>query len=148
MPDTSSLFTRRALLATVVGGATIATALAQPRVRRSLGTGATFKSAFTSASFSLVRSDHDAWAAQIGSVLQVRGGPSMRIEGIELFADYGRHRANLIRGRAFLVRFELLNGGRLAGDAIYTVSHASQGAFDLYLLTTPTRPSFVQAVFN
>ena len=144
MSRTTSKLSRRTLLASLAGGGTIAAALASPRL---LGE-ETLSDAFVSPFFWLERGDDRAWSAQIGNVLQVEGGSAMRVIGVDTFAAYGASDADLVRPRAFAVNFEIVSGGRIAGDVIHRVTHPSYGSFDLFVKTTPELPTFVQAVFN
>ena len=148
MSRTSSKLSRRTLLATLAGGGTVAAALASPRLLGEETLSDAFEDAFVSPFFWLERGDDRAWSAQIGNVLQVEGGTAMRVSGVETFAAYGATDADLVRPRAFAVNFEIVSGGRIAGDVIHRVTHPSYGSFDLFVKTTPELPTFVQAVFN
>lgn len=148
MVEPSPNVTRRTAIATVVGGATVATAMAQSQPGTANAVLASFADAFSSPFFSLERGDETAWAAEVGTVFTVQGGPSLQVTGIETFARYGRTAANLIRSRAFLVNFAATDRGRIVGDTIYRVTHPRFGSFDLFLKTTPELPTFAQAVFN
>ncbi len=149
MAEKRSKLTRRAAIATVVGGATIVTAMARTQVKSGRTDPlAAFRHSFQSPFFSLQRGDDTAWAAEVGTVLQTRSGARLRITGVETFASYGRRQRNLIRPRAFAVNFELVGGRPIAGDTIHTLAHPRHGVFDLFLITTPQLPAFAQAVFN
>lgn len=150
MDEQKAKLTRRAAIATVVGGATLAAATARSQLGGSTDVLALFEGGFSSPFFSLERGDHTAWLGEVGTELQTRGGPALRVTGVETFADYGRSEGveELIRSRAFAVNFESVGSGRIAADTIYTVTHPRYGSFDLFLKTTPALPGFVQAVFN
>jgi hypothetical protein len=149
MAESHSKLTRRAAIAAVVGGATIATAVARTQIKPAGPDALTaFRSSFRSPFFSLEKGDDLAWGTQIGSVLQVQGGAQLRVTGVETFASYGRRHRNLIRPRAFLVNFQLVGGQPIQGDIVHRLTHPSLGSMDLFLKTTPELPNFAQAVFN
>jgi len=99
---------------------------------------------------SLANAGYDEWMDQVGSVFSLGGGTSMRLAGVEPFAASGTRPIILPRDRAFMAVFEVLNGGSMAGDLIYTANHPQYGAFPVFLSASsdPRRPSRMIAVFN
>jgi len=145
MAEKRKSLSRRAMLGGVVGGGAIVTAAAKSGLTDSV-TG-TFSRGFSSPYFSLELADHKAWGAEVGNTLAVQDGPTLRIASVETFVRYGET-DGLIRSRAFLVNLEAVTSGRITGNAIHRVTHPTAGAFDLFLVTSPTHPTFAQAVFN
>jgi len=147
MAEKKKILSRRAMLGGVVGGGAVAAAAAKTGLTDLSGATSTFSRTFTSPYFSLARADHTAWAAEVGKKLSVQNGPTLKIASVETFASYGET-DGLIRSRAFLVNLQATTSGRIAGNAIYNVTHPTYGTFELYLVTSPSSPTFAQAVFN
>lgn len=147
MSAAKPLFSRRALVTALIGGGAVAAVAATgpSRVRRALGS---FAQSFRSPFFSLERADHNAWQTQIGSLLQVSGGPSLQIVGVELFAPYGNGARRTSRRRAFAVNLQAQGAAAVADDVAHTVSHPRYGSFQLFLTTNSARPDLAVAIFN
>lgn len=132
--------------ALVSGGAIAAVAAGGPSlVRKSAGS---FQQAFRSPYGSLERGDHNLWQVEIGSLLQISGGPALQIAGVELFTPYGRGASRTSRRRAFAVNLQAQGGVGIVGDVVHSVSHPRHGAFQLFLTTHPARPDLAVAIFN
>jgi hypothetical protein len=138
---------RRAAVAALVGGGAIAVAVAQPRIFRSRP-GDAFAQKFSSPFFTLGLGDHNNWQAEVGSRVQVRGGPVMRVSNVEAFAPLGPAKTGSTRQRPFMVTFEIMDGSPLLGDMIYSLTHPSRGSFDLFLTASRKSPRLIQAMFN
>lgn len=146
MAESKKSLSRRAMLGGVVGGGAVVAAAAKTGLT-SVSSVDSFARNFTSPYLSLERADHKAWAAEVGKVLTVDGGPSLRIASVETFVRYGET-AGLIRSCAFLVNLQATTSGRIVGNTIYRVTHPTNGSFNLFLVTSPLYPTFAQAVFN
>lgn len=98
---------------------------------------------------SLADAGYDEWLDQVGSVFAVGGGTGMSLFGVEPLNSSGARPLNL-RDRAFLLHFNVLNGGTMAGDLIYTVSHPQYGPLRIFLSASTDRrtPGRMLAVFN
>ncbi len=147
MAEQKKSLSRRAMLGGVVGGGAIAAAAAKTGITDLDGVTNTFTRSFRSPFLSLERADHRAWIAEIGETLAVQGGPTLKIAGVETFVKYGET-DGLIRSRAFVVNLEAVTTGRIAGNTIHRVTHPTYGSFDLFLVTSPSFPTFAQAMFN
>ena len=147
MAEKTKSLSRRAMLGGVVGGGAIAAAAAKTGLTDLSSATSTFSRTFTSPFFSLERADHKAWAAEVGKTLAVQSGPTLRIASVETFVRYGET-DGLIRSRAFVVNLQAITSGRIVGDTIQRVTHPTYGSFDLFLVTSPSHPTFAQAVFN
>jgi hypothetical protein len=153
MKQTGSFLSRRKLLAGVGGVAVGAVALiaapfravivatremvsSQPVLRRLL--------------LSLADAGYNEWLDQVGSVFVVGGGTSMKLVAVTAFNAVGPRPAGLGRDRAFLAKFDVQNGGTMAGDLIYTAMNPRYGAFPIFLSGSndPTLRHRMTAVFN
>jgi hypothetical protein len=137
MEQTGFFLSRRKLVAGVAGIAVGAVALmaspfravivaparnllrSQPVLRRML--------------LSLADAGYDEWLDQVGSTLTVAGGTSLKLVAVTPFNSIGTRPASLGRDRAFLAKFDVQNGGTMAGDLIYTAVHPQYGAFTIFL---------------
>lgn len=145
MSTSNSKISRRALVAAGLGGAAVAVAAVREKgIVRLEGAG--FNN-FKSEHFALDRSNHAGWEAMVGQLVQVVGGPVMRIASVERFAPFKNRARGTSRDRAFMVTFQV-NGGAVASDTIHSITSARTGRFDIYLTTSPTKPGHAQAVFN
>jgi predicted acylesterase/phospholipase RssA len=149
MSEPGAMLTRRMMIAGALGGATVAGALAAQTLREPLRESAgSFVDAFTSPFRSLINGDHTAWSAEIGALVELAGGAVLRISRVELFAPFGEDAEDLNRSRAFAVTFENVNRATVESDTIYRVTHPDHGSFELFLITAPSAPTTVQAIFN
>lgn len=148
MSQSINLFSRRAVLATLGGGGTIAVAVAAPKLIGSGPANAGFQSNFRSPFASLTTGDHNMWRAAIGSTVQVTNGPSLRVAGVETFAPFGKGAKGTSRKAAFMVKFEVVGGSPLPGDMIYDVVSPTQGSMQLFLTRPINAPQLVQAMFS
>ncbi|HYJ53617.1 MAG TPA: hypothetical protein VEW04_10650 [Allosphingosinicella sp.] len=97
---------------------------------------------------SLASASYDEWADQVGSTFAVAGGHGMALAGVRALSSSGT-RPTGTRDRAFVALFDVLAGGTMAGDLIYTVSHPESGPFQVFLAATdPRTPRRMLAVFN
>ena len=146
MAEPLSRMNRRTAIAALVGGGTVAVAMAAPSLSSS-GSLTTFQQAFTSPNATLDRADYSTWTAEIGSTLQIENGPGLRFASVETGAPYGPQ-AGLIRSRSFLVNFDIVGRGSVTSDRVYRVSHRKYGSFDLYVRTAAQVGNFAQASFS
>ncbi len=144
-----STVSRRSILLGLAGAAVsavIATTALSPsmgeRTRRLLA-----GNRFTRRFVSLADAGQGEWAAQVGSAFRLEGGYRLRLAGVRPLHSQGARPAAVARDRAFAAVFEVLNGGTLAEDLIYSASHAQYGALPLFLTGTGD-PRRMLAVFN
>jgi hypothetical protein len=153
MENTKSLLARRKLLIGLGGAAVAAVALmARP-----------FRTLIATASRQLVRSDvqrrlllslanagFDAWHDQIGTTFTVGGGSGLKLVDVSAIDSAGPRPLRLTREGAFLAKFDVQNGGTMAGDLIYTAMHPRYGAFMIFLSASsdPNLPHRMTALFN
>jgi hypothetical protein len=99
---------------------------------------------------SLANAGYDEWTDQVGSVLAVGGGTSLKLVAVSAFNEVGQRPMRLDRDRAFLAKFDVQNGGTMAGDLIYTAMHPQYGAFRIFLSASndPRLPHRMTALFN
>jgi hypothetical protein len=100
--------------------------------------------------FSLAAAGYNEWLDQVGSVFTVGGGTSMKLVAVTAFNTVGARPAGLGRDRAFIAKFDVQNGGTMAGDLIYTTMTPRFGAFPIFLTGSndPTLRHRMTAVFN
>lgn len=140
-------FTRRALFAAAGAGATLAVAaLAKPIFRQATGGG--FDTTFKSPYGSLQNADHNVWRTKVGQTLQVSTGQTLQVAKVETFVPFRAKDTRSVRSRAFMVSFDVVGAGIVAGDTIHRVNHPQLGTLDLFLTAPANRPGRVQAVFN
>jgi len=98
---------------------------------------------------SLARAGYDEWSGQLGTTFAVGGGQGMTLAGVRTLQSSGT-RPTGTRDRAFVAVFDVQGGGTMAGDLIYTVSHADYGAFQIFLSAAgdARTPGRMLAVFN
>jgi hypothetical protein len=99
---------------------------------------------------SLAQAGYEEWTDQVGSIFNVGGGDSLKLVGVAPFESTGARPVGLARDRAFLAKFDVQNGGSMAGDLIYTVVHPQYGAMQVFLSASsdPRLPNRMNAVFN
>jgi hypothetical protein len=99
---------------------------------------------------SLATGGYEDWLAQVGTSFSIGGGGALRLQGVRAFASAGPRPAGLGRDRAFVAFFDPVGGSTLAGDLIYTASHAAGGPLQIFLSSSPdaTTPARMLAVFN
>jgi hypothetical protein len=102
------------------------------------------------AMLSLGNATYEEWLGQVGAVLTVGGGGSMRVAGVQAFAQSGARPSGFVRDRAFTVFFDPVGAMTMAGELIYTARHAQYGALQLFLSSSgnPRTPARMFAVFN
>jgi hypothetical protein len=151
MKKTDTLLSRRKLLAGV-GGAVAGTVLLassksiinrrsaslariQPRAIRQL---------------SLASAGYDQWLMEVGSVFAVGGGNPMQLVGVRALLSGGQRPLSIARDRAFVAIFNVLGGGTMAGDLIYTASHPDYAPMPIFLSASsdPALPGRMLAVYN
>jgi hypothetical protein len=97
---------------------------------------------------SLANAGYIEWMETVGSTFSGGGGYAMRLIGVEALNSGGQRPLGL-RDRAFALHFTVLNGGTMAGNLIYTVSHPDYGPLQIFLSPhDPATPSRMLAVFN
>jgi len=149
---TESNVSRRSLLL-VAGGVAAAGALAPSPVRNVIARGAQDLLGSSSATpriASLATASYEQWLGQVGSEFALGGGVRMQLSGVRALASGGERPSSLPRDRAFVAFFEPAAGQTIAGDLIYSVSHARHGALQLFLSASPDprTPARMLAVFN
>ena len=149
--ETESNVSRRSLLL-VAGGVAAAGALAASPARTVIAQGAQDllgSRGGTPRIASLASASYEQWLSQVGAVFAVGGGVRLMLSGVKALSSSGARPANL-RSRAFAAFFDPAGGSTLAGDLIYTVTHAQHGPLQLFLSASPdTRtPARMLAVFN
>ena len=99
---------------------------------------------------SLADAGYEEWLDQVGSVFSIGGGASLKLVAVTAFNDLGTRPMRLGRDHAFLAKFDVLGGGSMAGDLIYTASHPLYGALRIFLSasTDPRLPNRMTALFN
>lgn len=99
---------------------------------------------------SLADAGYQDWLDQVGSTFAVGGGTSLKLVAVDAFNAIGARPASLGRDRAFLVKFDVQNGGTMAGDLIYTAIHPRYGAVPIFLSAAndPSLRHRMTAVFN
>lgn len=99
---------------------------------------------------SLADAGHDEWADQIGSVFTAAGGASLKLVAVMALESPGARPMSLARDSAFIAKFDVQNGGTMASDLIYAVSHPQYGALQIFLTASsdPRLPHRMNAVFN
>ena len=97
---------------------------------------------------SLASAGYSEWTEQVGATFAVAGAQGLSLAGVRPLDSAGR-RPTGVRDRAFVAVFDVLGGGTMAGDLIYTVSHPEFGPFRLFLSVADARtPSRMLAIFN
>jgi len=98
---------------------------------------------------SLASASYDEWAGQVGSTFTVAGGQRLTLQGVRPMESSGPRPAGS-RDRAFVATFDVLGRGTMAGDLIYTVSHADHGPLQIFISAAadPRLPGRMLAVFN
>ena len=101
-------------------------------------------------SLALASASYEEWMGQVGSVFAVGGGASMRLAGVRAFPSEGARPLGLARESAFVAFFDPIGRQTMAGDLIYTASHARYGALPIFLSASvdPRMPARMVAVFN
>ena len=89
----------------------------------------------------------DDWLDQVGSIFNAGGGTVLKLVAVDPMQSQGQRPLRLGRDSAFLAKFDVQNGGTMAGDLIYTVSHP-RGAFQIFLSASTNLPSRMTALFN
>jgi len=99
---------------------------------------------------SLANAGYNEWLDQVGSVFVVGGGTSMKLVAVTPFDTVGTRPAGLGRDRAFIAKFDVQNGGTMAGDLIYSAMNPRYGAFPIFLSGSndPSLRHRMTAVFN
>jgi len=99
---------------------------------------------------SLADAGYDEWLDQVGTIFTIGGGAGLKLVAVEAFNTQGTRPMRLARSSAFVAKFDVQNGGTLAGDLIYTASHPRYGAFRIFLSASPDPrlPYRMTALFN
>ncbi len=149
--ETESKVSRRKLLLVAGGVAAAGAFVASPgrdviaRGARKLvsgGSGAQRIATLASASY-------EQWLGQVGSVFAAGGGVRLSLTGVVPMPAPGARPAGL-RDGAFAAVFDPVGGATLAGDLIYTLSHARHGPVQIFLSAAadPRTPARLFAIFN
>jgi hypothetical protein len=99
---------------------------------------------------SLANASVEQWLEQVGSIFTVGGGTSLKLVGVSAMSSPGARPHGLGRNEAFLAKFDVQDGGTMAGDLIYVASHPLYGAFRIFLSASsdPRLPHRMTALFN
>jgi hypothetical protein len=99
---------------------------------------------------SLGDAGYDEWLDQVGTTFAVGGGTNLKLIGVSAFNNVGQRPIRLGRSQAFQAKFDVQNGGTMAGDLIYTALHPRYGAFNIFLTASsnPNTPHRMTAIFN
>ena len=90
----------------------------------------------------------DDWALQVGSTFTAHTGHLLKLVDVQRFREDKGRPAGL-RSRAFVSRFDVIEGGAMPGADIYRVNHPEGGVFDVLLTGgIPGTPLRMLAVFN
>ena len=154
MDKAKFFLSRRGLIAALGGVATAGVLLAATRFRAVIAV--TVNNALRSQplarpiTYSLANGTAEQWLEQVGSTFTVGGGTSLKLIGISALSSPGPRPAQVSRSRAFIAKFDVQNGGTMAGDLIYTASHPRYGAFRIFLSASPDPqlPHRMTALFN
>lgn len=153
MAQTRSFVSRRKLLIGVGGTATAAAALVVSPLRTIIDVGTRNlvrgQPVLRRLLVPLADAGYDQWLEQVGSTFSVGGGQSMKLVAVTALPSSGA-RPFGSRDRAFLTKFDVQNGGTLAGELIYSASHPTYGPLRIFLSasTDPRLPHRMTAVFN
>jgi hypothetical protein len=154
MEQTGSFLSRRKLLVGLGGVAAGAVALMAAPFRAVIAVSTrqlvSSQPALRRLLLSLADAGYDEWLDQVGSVFVLGGGTSMKLVAVTAFDAVGARPASLGRDRAFIAKFDVQNGGTMAGDLIYTATNARYGAFQIFLSGSndPNMQHRMTAVFN
>lgn len=96
---------------------------------------------------SLASAGYGEWLEQVGSVFTVAGGYRIKLAGVRPLPSEGERPLHVGRDQAFLAVFEVMDGGTMAGDLIYTANHPQYGSLPIFLSESAT-PNRMHAVFN
>ncbi len=94
----------------------------------------------------LSTAEADAWMAAAGTTFRA-GAFTMRLDGVELIGAPGG-RPEELRQQTFIAAFEIVSGGFMPGDLLYTLSHARIPTFDIFLTADSANPARMRALFN
>ena len=99
---------------------------------------------------SLADAGHGEWLDQVGSTFAVVGGIGMTLVAVTALESSGSRPMGLTRDQSFVAKFDVQNGGTMASDLIYAVSHPQYGAFQIFLQASsdPRLPHRMTALFN
>ena len=153
MARTRSFLSRRKLLIGLGGAAAAAAALIASPFRAVIALTArdlVRRQPALRSLLSLADAGYDEWLDQVGSMFSVGGGTALKLVGVSALDSGGARPMRLGRTSAFLAKFDVQNGGTMAGDLIYTASHPQYGALRIFLSasTDPRLPHRMTALFN
>ena len=99
---------------------------------------------------SLADAGYEEWLDQVGTIFTIGGGTSLKLVAVSAFNTLGTRPMRLSRTSAFVAKFDVQNGGTMAGDLIYTASHPRYGAMRIFLSASadPRLPYRMTALFN
>ena len=96
----------------------------------------------------LATGEMDRWARMVGKQFGTSGF-TLKVAGVQPLPTSGVRPADVTRQSAFLVVFDVLGGGVMPGDLIYTMS-SSTHVLDVFVARAATAefPDRMHAVFN
>ena len=96
----------------------------------------------------LATSEMNGWQTIVGTEFETAGF-RLKLVGVQPLPSVGARPADVTRHRAFVAVFEILSGGTMPGDLIYTMRSERQ-VLDVFLTNASTRefPNRMHAVFN
>ncbi len=96
----------------------------------------------------LATGEMDRWARMVGKQFGTTGF-TLKVAGVQPLPTSGERPADVTRQAAFLVVFDVLSGGEMPGDLIYTMT-SSTHALDVFIARAATTefPNRMHAVFN
>lgn len=96
----------------------------------------------------LATGEMDRWARMVGKPFDTTGF-TLKVGGVRPLPSVGDRPADVTRQAAFLVVFEVLSGGVMPGDLIYTMT-SSTHVLDVFIARAATTefPNRMHAVFN
>ncbi|HMG45879.1 MAG TPA: hypothetical protein VK614_00260 [Allosphingosinicella sp.] len=145
-----SYLSRRRMLVVLGGGALVVGAVIAAPYKALIarrGRELAVRMPFVRRMLTLANAGYAEWMETVGSTFS-GGGYAMLLIGVEALNSDGQRPLGL-RDRAFALHFNVLNGGTMAGNLIYTVSHPEYGPLQMFLSPhDPATPSRMLAVFN
>jgi hypothetical protein len=154
MEQTESFLSRRKLMIGAGAASAAAVALVASPFKAAIGTSARDlvrnQPVLRRLLLSLANASYSEWADQIGSIFSAGGGTNLKLVAVSAMPAPGDRPRNLGRDNAFLASFDVQHGATMAGDLIYTLSHASYGPFSIFLSASsnPRMPYRMTALFN
>ena len=97
----------------------------------------------------LATGEMDRWSEKVGTEFTAAGF-RVKLAGVQPLQSTGDRPANVSRDSAFRVVFDVLAGGQMPGDIIYSMAAPGVGPLDIFIsrVGTPEFPNRMDAVFN